>query len=161
MGLSRGEAAALLSIINAHHGNAPWTDLQLDVFHSELLPSMTADEAREAVRRFYATNAGRWCGSADINRIVRSMRDRIRPSEYEVTMESERFGLNPEQSWMYRRQRMLGRTPETAVLKAREWHPQLEAAKPKQKPRDVRRNFNPKLGVSLAQVLSDTPQERV
>ena len=34
--LSKGEAAALLSLINAHHGNAQWDDVQLDAFHSEL-----------------------------------------------------------------------------------------------------------------------------
>ena len=28
--LSKGEAAALLSLINAHHGNAQWDDVQLD-----------------------------------------------------------------------------------------------------------------------------------
>ena len=27
--LSKGEAAALLSLINAHHGNAQWDDVQL------------------------------------------------------------------------------------------------------------------------------------
>ena len=34
--LSKGEAAALLSLINAHHGNAQWDDVQLDAFYSEL-----------------------------------------------------------------------------------------------------------------------------
>ena len=55
--LSKGEAAALLSLINAHHGNAQWDDVQLDAFHSELRSDITAAEAREAVRRFYADNS--------------------------------------------------------------------------------------------------------
>ena len=74
--LSKGEAAALLSLINAHHGNAQWDDVQLDAFHSELRSDITAAEAREAVRRFYADNStGRWCGSGDINGIVRKLRN--------------------------------------------------------------------------------------
>lgn len=74
--LSKGEAAALLSLINAHHGNAQWDDVQLDAFHSELRSDITAVEAREAVRRFYADNStGRWCGSGDINGIVRKLRN--------------------------------------------------------------------------------------
>ena len=72
--LSKGEAAALLSLINAHHGNAQWDDVQLDAFHSELRSDITAAEAREAVRRFYAVNStGRWCGSGDINGCFASM----------------------------------------------------------------------------------------
>lgn len=54
--LSRGEAAAVLSLINAHHGNAQWDDVQLEAFHSELRTDITAAEAQEAVRRFYAEN---------------------------------------------------------------------------------------------------------
>lgn len=42
--LSKGEAAALLSLINAHHGNAQWDDVQLDAFHSELRSDITAVE---------------------------------------------------------------------------------------------------------------------
>ena len=37
--LSKGEAAALLSLRNSHHGNAQWDDLQLDAFRSELNPA--------------------------------------------------------------------------------------------------------------------------
>lgn len=83
--LSKGEAAALLSLINAHHGNAQWDDVQLDAFHSELRSDITAAEAREAVRRFYADNStGRWCGSGDINGIVRKLRNGAKPSEAQI-----------------------------------------------------------------------------
>ena len=67
--LSKGEAAALLSLRNSHHGNAQWDDLQLDAFRSELNPGISADEAREAMRRFYASDHdGRWCGSGEHQR---------------------------------------------------------------------------------------------
>ena len=93
--LSKGEAAALLSLINAHHGNAQWDDVQLDAFHSELRSDITAVEAREAVRRFYADNStGRWCGSGDINGIVRKLRNGAKPSEAQIGRECERFGTS-------------------------------------------------------------------
>ena len=89
--LSKGEAAALLSLINAHHGNAQWDDVQLDAFYSELRSDITAVEAREAVRRFYADNStGRWCGSGDINGIVRKLRNGSKPSEAQIGRECER-----------------------------------------------------------------------
>ena len=99
--LSKGEAAALLSLINAHHGNAQWDDVQLDAFHSELRSDITAAEAREAVRRFYADNStGRWCGSGDINGIVRKLRNGAKPSEAQIGRECERLGLVEDQAWL-------------------------------------------------------------
>ena len=116
MALSKGEAAAVLSLINAHHGNAQWDDIQLDAFHSELRADMTAGEAREAVRRFYAGDAaGRWCGSGDVNAIVRGMRNERKPDEAQIGRECEERRLTGDQSWRYRRERMLGRPPEDAA----------------------------------------------
>ena len=112
--LSKAEAAALLSIVNSHHGNAPWTDIQLESFYSELLPSMTVGEAREAVRRFYASTPGGWCGSGHINAIVKRMRGESKPSEAQVEREAERLGLTGWDAWRYRRERMLGATPDRA-----------------------------------------------
>lgn len=114
--LSKGEAAALLSLRNSHHGNAQWDDLQLDAFRSELNPGISADEAREAMRRFYASDHdGRWCGSGDINAIVRRMRNEAKPSEAQIGRECETRRLTPEQAWAYRRQRMLGDSPSEAT----------------------------------------------
>ena len=134
--LSKGEAAAILSLINSHHGNAQWDDIQLEAFHSELRADMTQAEAREAVRRFYAADhEGRWCGSGDINAIVRRMRDEARPSEEQIGRECERLGLSEDESWMYRRQRMLGNGPEqsqqTALTGRNPF--ELPAAKPKKR----------------------------
>ena len=113
--LSKGAAAALLSLRNSHHGNAQWDDLQLDAFRSELNPGISADEAREAMRRFYASDHdGRWCGSGDINAIVRRMRNEAKPSEAQIGRECETRRLTPEQAWAYRRQRMLGDSPSEA-----------------------------------------------
>ena len=121
--LSKAEAAALLSIINSHHGNAQWTDIQLESFHSELMPSMTVAEAREAVRRFYASTQGRWCGSGDINRIVKQMRAESKPSEAQIGRETERLGLTGMAAWRYRRTRMLGAQPSRAAELARSQAP--------------------------------------
>lgn len=128
--LSKGEAAALLSIVNGHHGNAQWTDIQLESFHSELLPSMTVGEAREAVRRFYASTPGGWCGSGHINAIVKRMRDESRPSEAQVEREAERLGLTGWDAWRYQRERMLGATPDRAVSIAASRTPLQVGAKP-------------------------------
>lgn len=114
--LTRGEAAAILSIVNSHHGNMPWTDVQLDSFHRELMPSMTQREALEAVKRFYTGNdKGRWCGSGDINAIVRRLRAEHRPSEAQIGRECEARGLEGDAAWLYRRNRMLGHAPDDAA----------------------------------------------
>ena len=150
--LSKGEAAALLSLINAHHGNAQWDDVQLDAFHSELRSDITAAEAREAVRRFYADNStGRWCGPGDINAIVRKLRNGAKPSEAQI---GERLGLVGDQAWLYRRQRMMGRSSDESrrvALTARD-PLRLPSAKPKR--RREGGGFNPGLGVALDEVLA-------
>ena len=134
--LSKGEAAALLSLINAHHGNAQWDDVQLDAFHSELRSDITAAEAREAVRRFYADNStGRWCGSGDINGIVRKLRNGAKPSEAQIGRECERLGLVEDQAWLAARDPL-----------------RLPPAKPKR--RREGGGFNPGLGVALDEVLA-------
>lgn len=153
--LSKGEAAALLSLINAHHGNAQWDDVQLDAFYSELRSDITAVEAREAVRRFYADNStGRWCDSGDINGIVRKLRNGAKPSEAQIGRECERLGLVEDQAWLYRRQRMMGRSPDESrqvALTARD-PLRLPPAKPKR--RREGGGFNPGLGVTLDEVLA-------
>lgn len=161
MALTLYEASNILSMIRAHHGDMQLTQTDVEIFASELLPSMTLMEARAAVIEYYSIGRTRWCQAGDVNDIVRKHRATVRPSEAQIGRECERLGLNADQSWMYRRQRMLGRTPETAALKAREWHPQLEAAPSKQKPRDTRKHFNPNLGVDLAQVVTDHSVKRV
>lgn len=134
--LSKGEAAAILSLINSHHGNAQWDDIQLEAFHSELRADMTQAEAREAVKRFYAANdSGRWCGSGDVNAMVRRMRNESKPSEAQIGRECERLGLSEDESWMYRRQRMLGNGPEQSQQTALTQRSTLglPAAKPKKR----------------------------
>lgn len=140
--LSRGEAAAVLSLINAHHGNAQWDDVQLEAFHSELRTDITVAEAQEAVRRFYAENdTGRWCGSGDINAIVRRMRNDAKPSEAQIAEECEARGLEGDRAWMYRRQRMLGNGPEQAQQQALTMRNPLELPAAKPKPRSTARRF--------------------
>lgn len=134
--LSKGEAAALLSLINAHHGNAQWDDVQLDAFYSELRSDITAIEAREAVKRFYADNdSGRWMGSGDVNAMIRQLRNKAKPSEAEIARECDARGLEGDAAWLYRRQRMLGRQPEEAArITASSRNPlELEPAKPKRR----------------------------
>lgn len=140
--LSKGEAAALLSLINAHHGNAQWDDVQLDAFHSELRSDITAVEAREAVRRFYADNStGCWCGSGDVNAIVRRMRNESKPSEAQIARECEARGLSADEAWMYRRQRMLGNGPEQAQQQALTMRNPLELPAAQPKSRSTARRF--------------------
>ena len=136
--LSKGEAAAILSLINSHHGNARWDDLQLEAFYAELRADMTQAEAREAVKRFYAANdSGRWCGSGDVNAIVRRMRNESKPSEAQIGRESERLGLDDDQSWMYRRQRMLGNGQAQARQQSLSTRNPLELAATKPRKRSM------------------------
>lgn len=152
--LNLQESTLVLAKIRVHHGNAPITDLEARTFHEELY-EMTLQEALEAVRRFYADNStGRWCGSGDINAIVRKLRNGAKPSEAQIGLECERLGLVEDQAWLYRRQRMMGRSPNESrrvALAARD-PLRLPPAKPKRRREDG--GFNPGLGVALDEVLA-------
>lgn len=152
--LNLQESTLVLAKIRVHHGNAPITDLEARTFHEELY-EMTLQEALEAVRRFYADNStGRWCGSGDINGIVRKLRNGAKPSEAQIGRECERLGLVEDQAWLYRRQRMMGRSPDESrqvALTARD-PLRLPPAKPKR--RREGGGFNPGLGVALDEVLA-------
>lgn len=133
--LNLQESTLVLAKIRVHHGNAPITDLEARTFHEELC-EMTLQEALEAVKRFYAENdTGRWCGSGDINAIVRRLRGKAKPSEAEIARECDARGLEGDAAWMYRRQRMLGRQPEEAArITASSRNPlELEPVKPKRR----------------------------
>lgn len=152
--LNLQESTLVLAKIRVHHGNAPITDLEARTFHEELY-EMTLQEALEAVRRFYADNStGRWCGSGDINAIVRKLRNGAKPSEWQIGRECERLGLVEDQAWLYRRQRMMGRSSDESrrvALAARD-PLRLPPAKPKR--RREGGGFNPGLGVTLDEVLA-------
>lgn len=152
--LNLQESTLVLAKIRVHHGNAPITDLEARTFHEELY-EMTLQEALEAVRRFYADNStGRWCGSGDINAIVRKLRNGAKPSEWQIGRECERLGLVEDQAWLYRRQRMMGRSSDESrrvALAARD-PLRLPPAKPKR--RREGGGFNPGLGVALDEVLA-------
>lgn len=152
--LNLQESTLVLAKIRVHHGNAPITDLEARTFHEELY-EMTLQEALEAVRRFYADNStGRWCGSGDINGIVRKLRNGAKPSEAQIGRECERLGLVEDQAWLYRRQRMMGRSSDESrrvALAARD-PLRLPPAKPKR--RRESSDFNPGLGVTLDEVLA-------
>lgn len=117
--LTLKESTLVLAKIRVHHGNAAITDLEARTFHEELRADMTLGEALEAVKRFYSDNStGRWCGSGDVNAIVRRMRNESKPSEAQIARECEARGLSADEAWMYRRQRMLGNGPEQAQQQA-------------------------------------------
>lgn len=154
MALSKGEAAAVLSIIMTHHGNAQWDDLRLESFHSELLPDITQREALEAVRRFYRDDGtGRWCGAGDVNRIVKRIRSENRPTEAQIGREAEQRGLTEDQTWLYRRQRIRGVQPEEAASRALSARDPLQLPPVEPKPKRAG-GFNPGLGMSLGQVVA-------
>lgn len=136
--LTLKESTLVLAKIRVHHGNAAITDLEARTFHEELRADMTLGEALEAVKRFYAdSSTGRWCGSGDVNAIVRRMRNDAKPSEAQIAEECEARGLEGDRAWMYRRQRMLGNGPEQALTMRNPL--ELPAAKPK--PRSTARRF--------------------
>lgn len=119
--LTLKESTLVLAKIRVHHGNAAITDLEARTFHEELRADMTLGEALEAVKRFYADNStGCWCGSGDVNAIVRRMRNESKPSEAQIARECEARGLSADEAWMYRRQRMLGDSPSEASRSIRQ-----------------------------------------
>lgn len=140
--LTLKESTLVLAKIRVHHGNAAITDLEARTFHEELRADMTLGEALEAVRRFYADNStGRWCGSGDLNAMVRRMRNESKPSEAQIGRECERLGLSEDAAWMYRRQRVLGNGPEQARQAALTQRNPLELTAAKPKRRSTVRHF--------------------
>lgn len=108
--LSASEAGLVLAMIRRHHGDAQIDAAEIGQFQAELayaLPDLTVREASDAVTRFYATTPGRWMGAADVAQIVRAERRKATPSEWQIGQECIRLGLNPDQAWEYRRQRLL------------------------------------------------------
>lgn len=155
--LTLKESTLVLAKIRVHHGNAAITDLEARTFHEELRADMTLGEALEAVKRFYAANdSGRWCGSGDVNAMVRRMRNELKPSEAQIAAECEARHLAEDAAWMYRRQRMLGNTPQQAqqqALTARNPF-ELPAAQPKKRSTARRFAGAQKLGAaSLGSIL--------
>lgn len=127
------ESALVLAKINAHHGNMQLDQLTVQTFHEELRPDATVGECFEAVRRWYAANSqGRWMGSGDVNAEIGRMRNERKPSEAQIGREAEALGLDTDQAWAYRRQRMLGRGESEARQLAVASQPlALPPAKPK------------------------------
>ena len=129
--LTLKESTLVLAKIRVHHGNAAITDLEARTFHEELRADMTLGEALEAVKRFYADNStGRWCGSGDVNAIVRRMRNESKPSEAQIARECEARG-----------QRMLGNGPEQAQQQALTMRNPLELPAAQPKSRSTARRF--------------------
>lgn len=155
--LTLKESTLVLAKIRVHHGNAVITDLEARTFHEELRADMTLGEALEAVKRFYADNStGCWCGSGDVNAIVRRMRNESKPSEAQIARECEARGLSADEAWMYRRQRMLGNGPEQAQQQALTMRNTLELPAAQPKSRSTARRFTgaQKLGAaSLGSIL--------
>ncbi len=136
------ESTLVLAQIRVHHGNAAITDLEARTFHEELRADMTRGEALEAVKRFYAGNdSGRWCGSGDVNAMVRRMRNESKPSESQIARECEARGLSEDEAWMYRRQRMLGNGPEQSQQQALHMRNPLELPAAQPKSRSTVRRF--------------------
>ena len=99
-------------------------------------------KALKAVKRFYADNStGCWCGSGDVNAIVRRMRNESKPSEAQIARECEARGLSADEAWMYRRQRMLGNGPEQAQQQALTMRNPLELPAAQPKSRSTARRF--------------------
>lgn len=146
--LTLKESTLVLAKIRVHHGNAAITDLEARTFHEELRADMTLGEALEAVKRFYAGNdSGRWCGSGDLNAIVRRMRNESKPSEAQIGRECEERSLTADQAWAYRRQRMLGKTPQEASRNAVQGHNPLTLPPAQSKPRTMTRHSTGTMGV--------------
>ena len=140
--LTLKESTLVLAKIRVHHGNAAITDLEARTFHEELRTDMTLGEALEVVKRFYADNStGCWCGSGDVNAIVRRMRNESKPSEAQIARECEARGLSEDEAWLYRRQRMLGNGPEQAQQQALTMRNPLELPAAQPKSRSTVRRF--------------------
>lgn len=147
------EASNLLATIRAHHGDAQISETDVRMFLAELMPSMTVDEARRAIAEYYSVARDRWCGAGDINMLVKARRAKLRPSEAQIGREAEKAGLTDVQTWLYRRQRLMGDSASEAQRKAISSHDPLALPPVEPKPKRAG-GFNPRLGVGLGQVIA-------
>ncbi|MBF9702497.1 hypothetical protein IHV04_07765 [Bifidobacterium dentium] len=102
--LSDGDIAKLLTLINSHHGNAQWDELQFKNFKRELNPKNSVEDVQQAVARFYSNNPGRWMSVGDVNLFCRKLREQRLPSEALIgELAAQAKPANTEQYLQYRR----------------------------------------------------------
>lgn len=133
--MNRGDCAKVMRRINAHHGNAPISAEQLEIFREDLDPTITFTEANTAVGEYYRSHtSGCWMSAGDINLMVKADRRKRMPSEDQVNQMVAQLGMvDGDAIWQFRRSLYLacgrGLSVETAVGEAIEAarHPLLAA----------------------------------
>lgn len=106
--ITKGEAAMLLTTINAHHGNAQWDDLQLDEFYRELDKRNNIQDMRTAVVRFYATKSDKWMRAADVNILCKKIRAGRIPDENTIQQLAAKHHVTADDYWEFKRRVIFG-----------------------------------------------------
>lgn len=114
--ITKGEAAMLLTTINAHHGNAQWDDLQLDEFYRELDKRNSIQDMRTAVVRFYATKSDKWMRAADINILCKKIRASRVPDENTIQQLAAKHHVTADDYWEFKRRVVFGTAREAQEL---------------------------------------------
>lgn len=114
--ITKGEAAMLLTTINAHHGNAQWDDLQLDEFYRELDKRNNIQDMRTAVVRFYATKSDKWMRAADINILCKKIRASRIPDENTIQQLAAKHHVTADDYWEFKRRVVFGTAREAQEL---------------------------------------------
>lgn len=114
--ITKGEAAMLLTTINAHHGNAQWDDLQLDEFYRELDKRNSIQDMRTAVVRFYATKSDKWMRAADINILCKKIRASRVPDENTIQQLAARHHVTADDYWEFKRRVIFGTADDAREL---------------------------------------------
>lgn len=114
--ITKGEAAMLLTTINAHHGNAQWDDLQLDEFYRELDKRNSIQDMRSAVVRFYATQPDKWMRAADVNILCKRIRASRVPDENTIQQFAARYHVTADDYWEFKRRVIFGTADDAREL---------------------------------------------
>ena len=114
--ITKGEAAMLLTTINAHHGNAQWDDLQLDEFYRELDKRNSIQDMRSAIVRFYATQPDKWMRAADINILCKRIRASRVPDENTIQQLAARHHVTADDYLAFKRRVIFGTAQEAREL---------------------------------------------
>lgn len=114
--ITKGEAAMLLTTINAHHGNAQWDDLQLDEFYRELDKRNSIQDMRSAIVRFYASQPDKWMRAADINILCKKIRASRVPDENTIQQLAARHHVTADDYWEFKRRVIFGTAREAQEL---------------------------------------------
>lgn len=122
--MNKQDVKNLMVFISVNDGRKA-NDAAVDAWYDALTSDMPYQAAVDFARKFYAdpTKEGKFLETRYLNACWRNMKQDSKPTESAITAEIHALGIDSYMwgSWMYRRQRLLGESMETAKRIAKEF----------------------------------------